>query len=148
MDYKLNFELVPDGCWYINLRSVLSKSQWEYIKKLVKQDCNGKCSICGKPTRYIDAHEKWEYDEKSKTQKLVGIIGVCKDCHSVIHIGRTQLLGNERKAEEHFMKVNDCSFADYRAELGKANERHKRLNEVSEWALDVSYILEFIKMHE
>ncbi len=144
MAYKLTFELVPDGCWYSNLRGVLTPSQWNLLKRIAKQKAGGKCSICGKQTDKLEAHERWEYDVKTHTQKLVGIISVCKDCHSVIHIGRTQLVGDERRAEQHFMKVNDCSYADYRAELGKANEKHRELNKVSEWVLDISYLKEFL----
>ena len=144
MAYKLTFELVPDGCWYSNLRSILSKKEWDLIKAIVKQKSNGKCSICGKNTSRIEAHERWQYDKDKGIQKLVDIIGVCRDCHSVIHIGRTQLLGNEQRAEEHFMRVNNCSYADYRQELSKANITHQELNKVNEWAMDISFLKKFI----
>ena len=38
------------------------------------------------------------------------------------------------------MKVNECSYSEYRKALGEANERHSRLNRVSEWNLDLSYL--------
>lgn len=31
--YKLDFEMVPEECWYANLRSVLSKQQWDAVRK-------------------------------------------------------------------------------------------------------------------
>ena len=145
MDYKLDFELVPDGCWYSNLRSILSKKQWDFLRADAKERSGGKCMICGKQTKYLDAHERWSYDEKSCVQKLEDIIAVCKDCHSVIHIGYTQLKGNEERAEKHFMKVNGCSYAEYRKALGLANEVHKRRNEISEWKLDLTYLKRYIK---
>jgi hypothetical protein len=43
------------------------------------------------------------------------------------------------------MKVNACSYADYRKALGEANEEHKRRNEVSEWKLDLSYLKRYVK---
>ncbi len=140
---KLNFELVPDGCWYSNLRSILSKSDWEIIKTSVRKKAEGKCSICGATTKVLHAHEVWSYDEKNAVQKLEKVIAVCPDCHSVIHIGFTQLKGDEKRAEEHFMKVNGCSYAEYRQALGKANEEHKRRNKVSEWTLDLSWLKDF-----
>ena len=142
--YKLNFELVPDGCWYSNLRTILSKEQWDFLKKDAKNRAGGKCMICGRSTTVLDAHEKWSYDIVSATQKLEDIIAVCKDCHSVIHIGRTQLKGDEERAEKHFMKVNDCSYAEYRKALGIANDLHKQRNFVSEWKLDLSYLKRFV----
>ena len=141
---KLEFEMVPDSCWYSNLRSILSKKQWDYIKADAKRHANGKCMICGKKTDRLEAHEKWSYNEKTQTQKLEDIVAVCSDCHSVIHIGRTQLKGNEERAEEHYMKVNNCSYAEYRKNLGKANELHRRLNLVPEWKLDLTYLKRYI----
>ena len=137
---KLNFELVPDGCWHSNLRYELPPKMWDVVRRDAYSRANGKCMICGVPTSRLDAHERWSYDEKNGIQKLADVIAVCKDCHSVIHIGYTQLKGDENRAIDHFMKVNNCSYADYRKALGAANEEHKRLNKVSEWRLDLSWL--------
>ena len=145
MDYKLDFELVPDGCWKSNLRYILSKGQWDFLKKDARGRANGKCAICGKKTRFLDAHERWSYDKNKGVQKLEDIIAVCKDCHSVIHIGYTSIKGDIERAENHFMKVNNCSYAEYRKALGEANERHKELNQVSEWTLDLEYLRRYVK---
>lgn len=32
---KLDFEMVPDGCWYSNLRSVLPKEAWDILRRMV-----------------------------------------------------------------------------------------------------------------
>ncbi len=141
---KLQFELVPDGCWYSNLRTILSKAQWDFLKSDAKERADGKCMICGTKTSRLEAHERWSYDEKTATQKLEDIVAVCKDCHAVIHIGRTQLKGDEARAEKHYMKVNNCTYAEYRKELGKANEIHQRRNQISEWKLDLSYLKKYI----
>ncbi len=141
---KLNFELVPDSCWYSNLRSILSPAQWDYIRKDAYARANGRCMICGAPSKRLEAHERWEYDEKNAVQKLVDVIAVCRSCHEVIHIGRTQLLGGEERASEHFMKVNGCSYSEYRRALGRANEEHRRRNLVPEWKLDLTYLKKFL----
>lgn len=143
MEYKLNFGLVPDSCWYSNLRSILSPAQWDVVRKEAYGRANGRCMICGTPTKRLEAHEQWEYDEKNGVQKLKNVVAVCGDCHRVIHIGRTSLMGGEERAAEHFMKVNGCSYADYRKALGEANEAHRRRNLVSEWKLDLSYLKKF-----
>jgi len=140
MSYKLDFELVPDGCWYSNLRSILSKKQWDFLKADAKERAQGKCMICGKKTDRLEAHERWSYDTENGVQKLEDIIAICKGCHSVIHIGYTQLKGNEERAEKHFMNVNNCTYAEYRKALGQANLLHKERNQVSEWKLDLTYL--------
>jgi len=144
MNYKLNFELIPDSCWFSNLRSALPKEVWDKIRKKAYAKAGGKCSICGKNAK-LEAHESWEYDEKNNVQKLKRIIAVCHDCHSVIHIGRTQLKGDIIRAENHFIKVNKCTYADYIRALGKANEDHIRRNKISEWKLDLSYLKRYVK---
>ena len=140
---KLNFELVPDSCWYSNLRSILSPAQWDVVRKEAYSRAGVKCMICGKPTTRLEAHEQWEYDEANCIQKLKTVVAVCKSCHEVIHIGRTQLLGKEEQACAHFMKVNGCTYAEYRKALGEANEAHRRRNKVPEWKLDLSYLKKF-----
>ena len=145
MEYKLNFELVPDGCWYSNLRSLLSKAQWDYIRADARERAGDKCAICGRKTARLEAHERWSYDQEKRVHKLEDVIAVCKDCHAVIHIGRTQLKGDEERAEKHFMKVNDCSYAEYRKALGEANKLHQIRNKIGEWSLDLTWLKRFIK---
>ena len=140
---KLEIELVPDGCWYSNLRSILSPEQWGVVRREAYARANGKCMICGAPARRLEAHERWEYDEKNRIQKLKDVVAVCKSCHEVIHIGRTQLFGGEERACAHFMKVNGCTYAEYRKALGEANETHRLRNLVPEWQLDLSYLKKF-----
>lgn len=137
---KLNFELVPDSCWYSNLRSILSPAQWDMIRKDAYARAGGKCMICGAPTRRLEAHERWEYDENNAVQKLADVVAVCHSCHEVIHIGRTSLLGGEERACAHFMKVNGCTYSEYRKALGEANENHRRRNKIPEWKLDLSWL--------
>lgn len=144
MELKLNFELVPDSCWYGNLRSILSKAQWDVVRREAYSRAGGKCMICGAPSVRLEAHEQWEYDEENNIQKLKDVVAVCKSCHEVIHIGRTSLLGGEERACAHFMKVNGCSYAEYRKALGEANEAHRRRNRVAEWMLDLSYLKKFL----
>ena len=145
MEYKLNFELVPDSCWYSNLRSILTPAQWDVVRKDAYARAEGRCMICGCPAKHLEAHERWEYDESTQTQKLADVVAVCRRCHEVIHIGRTQLMGREREAEAWFQKVNVCTYAQYRAALGKANEDHRRRNLVPAWKLDVRYLEKFCK---
>lgn len=140
---KLNFELVPDSCWYSNLRSILSPAQWDIVRREAYSRAGGRCMICGAPAKRLEAHEQWSYDEQNHIQKLENVVAVCKSCHEVIHIGRTQLTGGEERASEHFMKVNGCTYAEYRKALGEANAAHRRRNLVSEWKLDLSWLLSF-----
>ena len=140
---KLNFELVPDSCWYSNLRSQLPKEVWDMIRKKAYARAGGKCMLCGAPTARLEAHEQWEYDDAGGVQKRVNVIAVCRACHEVIHIGRTQLTGREKEACEHYLKVNGCTYTEYRNALGQANETHRERSR-REWRLDVSELPKFL----
>lgn len=139
----LNFELVPDSCWYSNLRSILSPAQWDAVRREAYSRADGRCMICGAPAKRLEAHEQWSYDEEEKIQKLENVVAICKSCHEVIHIGRTSLLGGEERASAHFMKVNGCTYAEYRKALGEANAAHRRRNRIPEWKLNLSYLKKF-----
>lgn len=143
MKYKLNFELVPESCWCSNLRSALPPAVWDTIRKKAYARAGGKCMICGAPTARLEAHEQWLYDDDTCVQSLANVIAVCKSCHEVIHIGRTTLLGGEKQASEHFMKVNGCSYSEYKKALGEANAVHRERSR-KEWLLDVSKLKDFM----
>ncbi|MGN0806657.1 MAG: HNH endonuclease [Candidatus Coproplasma sp.] len=143
MEYKLKFELVPDSCWCSNLRSELPKEVWDGIRKKAYARAGGRCMICGCATGRLEAHEQWRYDDTTCVQSLENIIAICKPCHEVIHIGRTTLMGREREASEHFMKVNGCSYAEYRKALGEANAVHRERSR-KDWQLDVSKLKDFM----
>lgn len=145
-EFILNFQLVPDSCWYSNLRSILSKAQWDFIKKNAKERANGRCMICGKKTTFLDTHEEWVYDEQTCIQKLSDIKAICKDCHRVIHFGLTSLkFDNIERYENHFMKVNNCTYAQFKEALNQANIDHQRRNLINEWKLDLQYLSRYIK---
>lgn len=141
---KLDFELVPDSCWYSNLRSILSPAQWNVVRREAYSRAGGRCMLCGAESAVLEAHEKWSYDEENRIQRLEDVVAVCRACHEVIHIGRTTLMGGEKRAAEHFMRVNGCGYAEYRRALGEANTAHRRRNLVPEWRLDLSYLKKFI----
>ena len=139
--YKLDFELVPEELWYVNLRSILSQEDWDKVRRDAYKRAGYRCRICGANGR-MEAHEKWRYDEKNKLQKLEDVLALCHNCHLVKHIARASLTGDEGVAMTHFMKVNNCSQMDYHSALASANEDHFRRNQIEGWATDVSWLKE------
>ena len=139
---KLEIELVPDGCWYSNLRSALPAALWDKIRKDAYSRAGGRCTVCGKRGR-LEAHERWSYDEERHVQKLETVVALCHDCHSVVHISRTQLMGDGDRAMEHFMKVNGCTQSDFHRALAEANRLQQRRNLIDDWQTDIAWIKRF-----
>ena len=140
MNYKLTFEMVPEECWYSNLRSILKPKDWDIVRRDAYARANGRCTICGRYTKRLEAHEKWSYDETQALQKLEDVVALCHSCHEVKHISRTQLMGRGMEAMEHFMKVNRCSQMDFHAALQEANDEYFRRNRVEGWVTDVTWL--------
>ena len=140
--YRLNFQLVPDGCRQVNLRSALPREAWDKLRRAAYARAGGRCSICGAGGR-LEAHEVWSYDDKKHIQKLEDIVAVCPACHAVIHIGRTALLGREKQAQAHFMAVNGCTQSEYHAALGEANRIHAERSR-HEWVTDISKLKDLL----
>ena len=137
---KLNFELIPSGAWNFNLRTQLTKKAWDFIRKTAYSESGFKCKICGANAKRLEAHEKWHFDKDKHIQKLEDVVAVCHNCHLVIHIGRTQLLGQEDRAIAHFKKVNNLDYQGYISCLKKANEENIELSKIDDWVLDLEYL--------
>ena len=143
MKTKLTIELVPSSTWGFNLRSMLSKSEWDKVRKSVYEKASNKCEICGGvgPKWPVECHEIWQYEEQTKTQKLSGLIALCPKCHEVKHMGRTMSIGKGKQAKKHLAKVNGWSLqdADYYIEV-MFEVWHRRSSE--NWTLDISWLKE------
>ena len=137
---KLDLDLVPQTCWFSNVRSVLTKSQWNVLRQQIISPTYGICQICKSTSeKSLECHEIWHYDDQKLIQKLLGMIALCHDCHMVKHMGFAQVSGQGAQALKHFMKVNGLKK--------KYAEKHvtncfKLWQERSqyEWKLDISIL--------
>ena len=134
---KLDIELVPEKSWGKNLAQLLPKEDWDILRRKTYRRYNWTCLICGAYGIRVNCHEKWEYDDKLRIQKLVGLICLCDDCHNIKHWGRTIQMFHEGEftqeeitsLEKHFCKVNKCSREDmlkHTVEVGEKNSKRRR----------------------
>lgn len=146
----LTSELVPKTAWYSNVRSNVSKTQWDIIRKKSYKQYNNVCGVCGDNGKNqgfnhaVECHEIFEYDDINHIQKLTQLISLCCHCHFVKHPGLAKINGNEKIVISQLMKVN--SITENEAALYIENvfniwtERSKY-----EWKLDITYLDEFLK---
>jgi 5-methylcytosine-specific restriction endonuclease McrA len=116
---RLTVELVPRTSWCANVRSHVSSSQWDAIRRRVYAAAGHLCEVCGgRGSRYpVDCHEVWHYDDASKTQTLVRMIALCPACHECKHIGRAHAIGRGVFARAHLAKVNGWTELEVKAYL-------------------------------
>ena len=138
---KLSIELVPSSSWFNNVRAVVTKKQWDFLKSKVSSKAYNICEICGGvgPKHPVECHEIWSYNNKSLVQKLEGMIALCPNCHMVKHFGLARIMGKEAKALLHFMKVNNLTPKKAEVAISEAfkvwAERSKKT-----WKLDISHL--------
>jgi hypothetical protein len=142
---KLTIELVPKTCHFSNVRTCLSTSDWDKIRKISYANANNKCEICGdtgKNQGYnhnVECHEIWQYDEETLTQKLTGLISLCPKCHMVKHIGRSIAIGKVDICYRQLAKVNKWTQSQIQKHIVESFDKHKLLSK-HQWILDISML--------
>lgn len=138
---RLTIELVPSTSWFNNVRAIVSKKQWDYLKSQVASKAYNLCEICGGvgPKHPVECHEIWSFDNKKLVRKLEGMIALCPDCHMVKHIGLAEVRGLKVRALRHLMSVNKMTSKKAEAYVEEAfkvwAERSKKT-----WTLDISHL--------
>jgi hypothetical protein len=104
----LTIELVPSTSWYHNVRGLVDEPVWDRIRRKVYRQAGYRCELCGGrgPAHPVECHEVWRYDDQTRTQTLVGMIGLCPACHQVKHFGLANVRGRGAEARGHLMRVN------------------------------------------
>lgn len=141
---SLFVDLIPSSCWFKNVRHSVTPESWDSLRKIIYARANYKCEICGaeKNTqiqRYIEAHERWSYDDQSGVQKLQRLIALCSDCHTVTHIGLAKIRGLGDEALCHLMKVTGMSHREAETHVLEAF-RIWGIRSEKEYRLDLSIL--------
>jgi hypothetical protein len=141
MKPRLTIELVPQGQWGINLRSELSSGEWNRLRRSIYAAADYKCEVCGGVGRKhpVECHERWDYNEVTKAQTLVGLIALCPPCHQVKHIGRSMSIGKGDQAIAHLMDVNGWGEDETALYIEGAFEVWQRRS-AEDWTLDVAWM--------
>lgn len=105
---KLQIELVPRSSWWRNLRLLLSRKDWDALRKKIYKKAKFVCEICGKTgeKKRIECHEVWRFNEKDSLQKLVKFQALCPLCHEVKHMGLANIRGYGERAFNRFKRIN------------------------------------------
>lgn len=150
MDYKLTIELVPRTSWYSNVRSNVTRNEWDVIRKKSYEHAQHVCEICGDVgtnqgvKHNVECHEIWEYNDETSEQILTGLISLCPYCHKTKHVGLAQINGELDIVINQLMKVNKISYDDA---ISYIDESFKIWSERSEkeWELNIEYLKDYLK---
>ena len=137
-------ELVPYPCWYINLRSLLPKHQWDFLRKDCYQKAGNRCQVCGARGQEwpVECNEQWKYIEETASggiQKLLRLAALCPACHRVKHLGKANIEGKLDLALAQLCFINNWSQNQADEHANAAFQTWLRRNEMS-WTFDLSIL--------
>lgn len=137
----LSVELVPKTAWLSNVRTLVTRAEWEMCKRFVRERSGDRCEICGGQGRRwpVECHETWLYDDETFTQKLTGLIALCPNCHQVKHLGFAEARGNLEAALHHLQVVNRWTRAQAMLYANAVFVVWRGRSEY-QWTLDISYL--------
>jgi hypothetical protein len=141
---RLTVELVPSTCWFSNLRSELSKDEWDRLRRATYERAGQRCEVCGQKgsAHPVECHEVWEYDDKQHVQRLAGLVALCPACHESKHMGYASTTGRSAQARTHLARVNGWSMDSVELYL-EAEFEQWSIRSQHEWTLDLSWLEQF-----
>lgn len=139
--FPLTIETVPETCWFSNVRTNVSTEDWDKLRREAYRRAGYRCEICsGRGTEHpVECHERWNYDDESHTQTLLGLIALCPACHRVKHIGLAFKEGHGGRAMEHLAQVNGWNLVETLEYVEEAREIWENRSR-HEWKLDLSWL--------
>lgn len=137
-------DLVPSTCWFTNVRSCVDARDWERLRRMVTRRAGRRCEVCGAAEdraarRWLEVHERWVYDERTRVQALRRLICLCTDCHTVTHFGLAQVRGLAGRAFAHLREVTGMTEAQARRHVDEAFAVWEARSRVA-WTLDLSML--------
>jgi hypothetical protein len=138
-------DLVPSSCWFTNVRSCVSQRDWERLRKMITIRAGRRCEICHRSEdhesgRWLEAHERWEFDHQTKVQTLRRLICLCTTCHAATHYGLAKLTGEDSEAFRHIYKVTRLSARQVRDQIDLAFAVWQ-IRSLGTWELDLGILL-------
>lgn len=137
-------DLVPASCWFTNVRSCVEEREWERLRRMINGRAGRRCEACGRDKdrearRWLEAHERWSYDEASGVQSLRRLICLCSDCHRSTHFGLAEVQGRREQAMHHLRTVTGMTAAQAEQHVRGAFSQWRQRS-ARHWALDLSIL--------
>jgi hypothetical protein len=146
---KLTIELVPRTSWMTNVRSKVTRAEWDKIRKKCYAAAKYMCEICGdigtnQGVRHpVECHEIWHYDDDKRQQVLTGLIALCPHCHKVKHAGLASVNGEMDIVLKQLRSVNSMDDEEAKTYIKESFDTWRQRSE-HEWEVDISYLEKYL----
>ncbi|MEV0586748.1 DUF5710 domain-containing protein [Nonomuraea sp. NPDC050310] len=137
-------DLVPSSCWFTNVRSCVDQRDWERLRRMITNRAGRRCEACGRgedrdEQRWLEAHERWDYDQTARVQILKRLVCLCTDCHTATHMGLAQIQGKSSRATAHLCDVTGMTTSQARAHIDSAFSLWRTRSAIK-WSLDLNIL--------
>jgi Domain of unknown function (DUF5710) len=137
-------DLVPQSCWFTNVRSGVAPADWDRVRRMVYRRAGDRCEACGRARDQaagvrMEAHERWYFDDARGVQVLRRLICLCGSCHGTTHFGLANVQGRAAEALGHLIAVTGTSRELAEARVDEAFDvwQHRSART---WDLDLSIL--------
>lgn len=137
-------DLVPSSCWFTNVRTCVDQRDWERLRRMIVGRAGARCEACGQgedraANRWLEAHERWSYDEERHVQSLRRLVCLCTSCHGATHFGLAQVKGTDGVARAHLRQVTGFDERALELHLREAFATWQ-YRSMTTWTLDLSIL--------
>ncbi|MGS1026795.1 HNH endonuclease [Burkholderia glumae] len=149
--HAISFHFIPNEQNKKNVRSYIEYThgnwkKWQEIRLHYFAKHNHVCQSCKKTfdDKGLNLHELWDFNESSKIQKLIALIPLCPECHSIAHINRhkkepEKIIALIEKYASYNKVSEDQSYADM--DLAERERTHRQ---GIKYKLDMSLLSDFL----
>ena len=131
-------DLIPSSCWFTNVRYCVHPAEWDRLSQHIYERNNYICECCGARSQ-LEAHERWDYNHETQTQKLVRLVALCQQCHQTTHMGYARTQGRGEEAILHLKHVRNFTESEITNHIKEAYDLWRERNKF-DWHLDLSLI--------
>lgn len=137
-------DLVPQSCWFTNVRTCVAPADWERVRHMVYRRARDHCEACGRERDRdagvrMEAHERWAFDDARRVQALRRLICLCNLCHGTTHFGLANVQGRAAEAMDHLVAVTGASPDLAETHVAEAFELWQQRS-ARTWDLDLSIL--------
>ncbi len=137
-------DMVPRSCWFTNVRTCVTQQDWERLRRMITRRAGQQCEACGAGEdrtvqRWLEAHERWAYDDRTGVQTLRRLICLCSDCYLSTHLGYANVTGRTDQALAHLRAVTGMTDTEVSRHVDAAGELWKRRS-ARVWTLDLTML--------
>ncbi|MEU5242401.1 DUF5710 domain-containing protein [Streptomyces lydicus] len=137
---------VPD-CWFTSVRECVGELDHERLRRMVTGRAGQECEACARSAqpstkRWLEVHERWDFDSDAGMQILRRLVCLCTPCHNATHFERVRKYGGhrmEQTARAHLAAVTGMTDEAVDQHIRSASLLRVQRSR-QEWTLDLSIL--------